>query len=198
MIVIIDNYDSFTYNLYQYVGEIHPEVKVFRNDAVTIHQLKEMEISHLIISPGPGFPKDAGISSEVIRQLGKEIPILGICLGHQTIGEVFGGKVLHAKEIVHGKTSFIQHCGERIFKGLPNPLKATRYHSLVVERDTLPEELMITGEGPEGEIMALQHRSYPVFGLQFHPESIATEEGKKILENFLTMKGGVNCDAAGY
>lgn len=198
MIVIIDNYDSFTYNLYQYIGEIHPEVKVFRNDAVTIHQLKEMEISHLIISPGPGFPKDAGISSEVIRQLGKEIPILGICLGHQTIGEVFGGKVLHAKEIVHGKTSFIQHCGERIFKGLPNPLKATRYHSLVVERDTLPEELMITGEGPEGEIMALQHRSYPVFGLQFHPESIATEEGKKILENFLTMKGGVNCDAAGY
>lgn len=195
MIVIIDNYDSFTYNLYQYIGEINPDVTVFRNDVVTIEDLKEMEISHIIISPGPGFPKEAGISLEVIQQLGKEIPVLGICLGHQGIGEVFGGKVLHAKEMVHGKTSLIQHNGKNIFQGVTTPLKAARYHSLVVDKDTIPEELMITAEGPEGEIMGLKHKVYPVFGVQFHPESIATEEGKKILENFLLIDGGEKRDS---
>ncbi|MFT9496721.1 anthranilate synthase component II [Anaerosolibacter sp.] len=190
MIVIIDNYDSFTYNLYQYVGEINPAVEVFRNDAVTIKDLRGMNISHIIISPGPGFPKDAGISQEVVRELGKEIPILGICLGHQGIGEAFGGKVLHAKEMVHGKTSLIHHNEKGIFEGLANPLKATRYHSLVVDRDTLPAELKITAEGPAGEIMGLQHKNYPIFGVQFHPESIATKEGRKILKNFLSMHRG--------
>jgi len=195
LIIIIDNYDSFTYNLYQYIGEINPNVEVFRNDVITIEDLRGMEISHLIISPGPGFPKDAGISSEVIQQLGKEIPLLGICLGHQGIGEVFGGKVIHAKELVHGKTSLIQHNGEGIFQGVTSPLKAARYHSLVVDRDIIPEELIVTAEGPDGEIMGLQHKTYPIFGVQFHPESIATEVGKKILANFLQIHGGGKHDA---
>lgn len=188
MIVIIDNYDSFTYNLYQYIGEICPEVKVFRNDAITVNELKEMEISHIVISPGPGFPKDAGICKEVIRELGKEIPTLGICLGHQAIGEVFGGKIVHAEEQVHGKTSIINHNQQGIFKQVSNPLKVVRYHSLVIDWESMPEELLITAEGPKGEIMGIQHCSYPIYGVQFHPESIATEEGKTIIKNFLEIK----------
>ncbi|SES88928.1 anthranilate synthase component 2 [Natronincola peptidivorans] len=190
MIIIIDNYDSFTYNLYQYIGEINPEVAVYRNDAISLEELKKMDISHIIISPGPGFPKEAGISLEVIKELGRKIPILGICLGHQAIGEVFGGRVVHGQEMVHGKTSMIQHNGKNIFAEVATPVKATRYHSLVVEKESVPQVLRITAEGPEGEIMGLQHRKYPIFGVQFHPESIATEEGKKILQNFLKIEGG--------
>jgi anthranilate synthase/aminodeoxychorismate synthase-like glutamine amidotransferase len=190
MIVIIDNYDSFTYNLFQYVGEINPDIKVLRNDAVTIEALKKMDIDHIIISPGPGFPINAGISMEVIKEMGETVPILGVCLGHQAIGEVYGGRVIHAGTTVHGKTSFIEHNGKDLFKGIEKPLKVTRYHSLVVEKETLPEELLITAEGPGGEIMGLKHKEYPVFGVQFHPESIATHCGKEILKNFLKMQMG--------
>lgn len=188
MIIIIDNYDSFTYNLYQYVGEINPEVKVFRNDEVTIEALKQIDIDHIIISPGPGFPKDSGISKEVIKTFGKAIPILGVCLGHQCIGEVFGGRIVHAKEMVHGKTSMITHNEMELFKGLENPLRVTRYHSLVVERDSIDDELIITAESSDGEIMGLKHKEYPIFGLQFHPESIATQDGKELLKNFLNYR----------
>lgn len=188
MIIIIDNYDSFTYNLYQYVGEINQEVKVFRNDEVTIEILKQMDIDHIIISPGPGFPKDSGISKEVIKTFGKDIPILGVCLGHQCIGEVFGGRIIHAKEMVHGKTSMITHNEMDLFKGLENPLRVTRYHSLVVERDSIDDELIITAESSDGEIMGLKHKEYPIFGLQFHPESIATQDGKELLKNFLNYR----------
>lgn len=188
MIVIIDNYDSFTYNLYQYVGEINPEVKVFRNDEVTIETLNQIDIDHIIISPGPGFPKDSGISKEVIKTLGKDIPILGVCLGHQCIGEVFGGRIIHAEQMVHGKTSMITHNEIDLFQGLENPLKVTRYHSLVVDRDSIDDDLIITAESSDGEIMGLKHKKYPIFGVQFHPESIATQDGKELLKNFLSYK----------
>ncbi|ABR47290.1 glutamine amidotransferase of anthranilate synthase [Alkaliphilus metalliredigens QYMF] len=187
MIVIIDNYDSFTYNLYQYIGEINPEVMVFRNDKVSLVELKEMDISHIIISPGPGFPTDTGISKVVIKELGIKIPILGVCLGHQAIGEAFGGKVVHAKRAIHGKISLIQHNQDDVFEGIEKPLKATRYHSLVVEVDSFPEELEITATSDDGEIMGLKHKKHPIFGLQFHPESIATEGGKKMIRNFLNI-----------
>lgn len=188
MIIIIDNYDSFTYNLYQYVGAINPEVKVFRNDEVTIEELKQMDIDHIIISPGPGFPKDSGISKEVIETFGKDIPILGVCLGHQCIGEIFGGWIVHAKEMVHGKTSMITHNEMDLFKSLENPLRVTRYHSLVVERHSTGDELIITAESSDGEIMGLKHKEYPIFGVQFHPESIATQDGKELLKNFLNYR----------
>ncbi len=187
MILIIDNYDSFTYNLYQYVGEINQDIKVYRNDEITIEQLKNMDIDHIIISPGPGYPRDAGISIEVIKELGKNVPTLGVCLGHQAVGEAFGGKIMHAKETVHGKTSMITHDEDHLFKGLPSDLKVVRYHSLIVDSETIPEELMVTAEGPKGEVMGLRHREYPIYGLQFHPESIATESGKEILRNFLEI-----------
>ncbi len=187
MILIIDNYDSFTYNLYQYIGEIDPNVKVFRNDAITIEEMMKMNIKYMVISPGPGFPKDSGISKEVIKRFGKYIPILGVCLGHQGIGEVFGGKIVHGKQMIHGKTSIIKHNEKDLFKGIQNPLKVTRYHSLVVERKSIPDELMITAESLDGEIMGLRHKEYPIFGVQFHPEAIATQDGKKILSNFLTL-----------
>ncbi|TCO73800.1 anthranilate synthase component II [Marinisporobacter balticus] len=187
MIVIIDNYDSFTYNLYQYVGEINPDIKVIRNDAVIIEDLEKMEISHIIISPGSGFPKEAGISIEVIEKLGKSIPILGVCLGHQAIGEAFGGKVVHAKNRIHGKTSEITHNGIDLFEGIENPLIVTRYHSLIVEKESLPQELTITARSLEGEIMGLKHKKYPIHGVQFHPESIATQYGKEILKNFIAL-----------
>ncbi|MTI65301.1 MAG: aminodeoxychorismate/anthranilate synthase component II [Firmicutes bacterium] len=189
MIVIIDNYDSFTYNLYQYVGEINKDVAVFRNDAITIEELKELDISHIIISPGPGFPKDAGITIDVIKTFGEDIPILGVCLGHQAIGEAFGGKVVHAKEMVHGKTSDIYHNGLYIFNGLENLLTVTRYHSLVLDKKSIPNKLEVIAESNDGEIMALKHRAYPIFGVQFHPESFLTDGGRKILRNFI--KGGI-------
>lgn len=187
MIAIIDNYDSFTYNLYQFLGEINPNVQVFRNDAVTIEQLKGMDISHVVISPGPGFPKDSGISMDVIKTLGRDIPVLGVCLGHQAIGEAFGGKVVHAKKMVHGKTSVIHHNKLDIFGGIENPIKVMRYHSLIVDKESLSDELMITAISPEDEIMGLRHKEYPIFGVQFHPESIGTQKGKEILKNFLAL-----------
>lgn len=187
MIVIIDNYDSFTYNLYQYIGEINPDVKVFRNDAITIEELMKMDIKHIIISPGPGFPSDSGISKNVIKKLGKDIPILGVCLGHQAIGEVFGGKIVHANKMIHGKTSMIKHNETDLFKDVQNPLEVTRYHSLVVEKNSISDELIITAQSSDGEIMGLKHKKYPIYGVQFHPESISTKGGKKILKNFLEL-----------
>jgi anthranilate synthase/aminodeoxychorismate synthase-like glutamine amidotransferase len=187
MILMIDNYDSFTYNLVQYLGEMGQDLKVFRNDAITIEGIRKIKPSRIVISPGPGNPKEAGISKEVIKTLGPTIPVLGVCLGHQCIGEVYGGKVLGAKNIMHGKTSHIYHKGEGIFKGLDSPFVATRYHSLLVERKSLPKDLLITAETKDKEIMGLQHKKYPVYGVQFHPESILTTSGKDILRNFLNL-----------
>ena len=191
MVVIIDNYDSFTYNLYQYIGSLNPEVKVYRNDRITIEELENMDISHFVISPGPGYPKDAGISKEVIEKLGGKVPILGVCLGHQAIGEVFGGTVIRGKRPVHGKTSIIQHNEMDLFKGIVNNLEVARYHSLVVDKMRIKslqdKELEITAISSDGEIMGLKHKKYPIFGIQFHPESIATVNGMKMIENFLNM-----------
>lgn len=186
MIVVIDNYDSFTYNLVQYLGELGCEVQVYRNDALTPTQLAELNPSQILISPGPGEPDDAGISKDVIRSLGSSIPILGVCLGHQCIGEVFGGQVIRAPRLMHGKTSPVYHQGEGLFCGLPSPFAATRYHSLIVDQ-AIPEVLRITATTQEGEIMGLQHASLPIYGVQFHPESILTEGGKQILSNFLNL-----------
>ena len=184
MIVVIDNYDSFTYNLVQYLGELGAEVNVYRNDAITTDDLEAINPSHIVISPGPGRPSDAGISNDVIRQLGSGRPILGVCLGHQCIGEVFGGQVIRASRLMHGKTSGIYHDKEGIFRRLPNPLEATRYHSLIVA-DPLPKDLVLTAFTKQGEVMGLRHRSQPVFGVQFHPESFLTAHGKQLLQNFL-------------
>jgi len=187
MILVIDNYDSFTYNLVQYLGELGADLEVFRNDKITIDQIKKMRPSRILISPGPGKPKDAGISEEVIRVFGKTTPLLGVCLGHQAIGEVFGGRIVGAKSLMHGKTSAIRHDGKSIFKDISNPFEATRYHSLVVERKSFPKALEITAQTKDKEIMGLRHRKYPIYGVQFHPESILTVEGKKILKNFLEL-----------
>lgn len=185
MILMIDNYDSFTYNLVQYLGELGEDLKVVRNDKITLKEIKALRPKRIVISPGPGRPDDAGISKDVIRELGEDIPILGVCLGHQCIGEVFGGRVIGATRLMHGKTSLIYHNGRDIFKGISNPFEATRYHSLIVERETLPKCLNIIAQTKEKEIMGLKHKKYPIRGVQFHPESILTKEGKKILANFL-------------
>ena len=187
MILIIDNYDSFTYNLVQYLGELGAEPEVYRNDAITIEKIRQMKPSKIVISPGPGEPKTAGISKDVIKAFGPELPILGVCLGHQCIGEVFDGRIIGAKSLMHGKTSQVHHDGKGIFKGLANPFEATRYHSLVVERKSCPDVLEITAETDDKEIMGLQHKKYPIYGVQFHPESILTGEGKKLLKNFLEI-----------
>ncbi|MEN1759971.1 aminodeoxychorismate/anthranilate synthase component II [Anoxynatronum sibiricum] len=187
MMILIDNYDSFTYNLYQYLGEISPDIRVIRNDAVTVSELEAMNPSHLIISPGPGFPKDAGISIEAIRQLGPRIPTLGICLGHQAICEAFGGIIVLARHRVHGKTSQIVHQQTGLLAGLPSPFIAARYHSLVADPKKMPPELLVTAETETGEIMAVQHQRFPITGLQFHPESIASEHGKAILRQFINQ-----------
>jgi len=187
MILVIDNYDSFTYNLVQYLGELGANVKVFRNDKIKTAEISRMRPKKILISPGPGRPRDAGISENTIKEFGKYIPILGVCLGHQAIGEVFGGRIVGAKKLMHGKTSQIFHDGKGIFKGVKNPFDATRYHSLLVERKTFPKILRVTAETKDGEVMGLQHKVYPVFGVQFHPESILTLEGKKILKNFLEL-----------
>ena len=188
MIMLIDNYDSFTYNLYQYVGELDPCIEVHRNDRISIEEIEEKRPAHIIISPGPGFPGNAGISVQLVRKLGSRIPILGVCLGHQAIGEAFGGRVVHAGKQMHGKSSEIDiNPGCEIFSGLPDRITAARYHSLIVQRDTLPDELEITAVSRENEIMGLKHREYPVFGIQFHPESIMTQHGKEILKNFLAV-----------
>ncbi len=186
MIMIIDNYDSFTYNLYQYVGELNRNVEVYRNNVLTVEQVAIKKPSHIIISPGAGYPKDAGISAVIVRRLGTHIPILGVCLGHQSIGEAYGGSIIHSKQLLHGKADEIKllnNCD--LFEGLPSIITAGRYHSLVVERKTLPKELIITATSNDGEIMGLKHNEYPVFGIQFHPESILTPDGKAILSNFL-------------
>lgn len=185
MILIIDNYDSFTYNLFQYLGQL-AEVVVKRNDRITLSEIEELGPSHIVISPGPGRPEEAGISERVIEYFKGDIPILGICLGHQCIADVFGAKVIRAGNIYHGKTSLIYYSQEEgIFQGIENPLTATRYHSLIVEPESVPEELKVIARTGEGEIMAIRHLNYPVYGLQFHPESILTESGLAILKNFI-------------
>ncbi len=195
MIVVIDNYDSFTYNLVQFLGELGAEVGVFRNDRITVEELDALDPSHIVISPGPGTPEDAGISRKVIRELGPQRPILGVCLGHQCIGEVFGGRVIRAERLMHGKTSRIYHYGDGLFQGLPSPFDATRYHSLIVD-DPLPDELEVTAFTRAGEMMGLRHREYPIHGVQFHPESILTLEGKRLLKNFIQLKTPVELHAS--
>jgi len=187
MILVIDNYDSFTYNLVQYFGELGAEPVVRRNDQIAIDEVERMRPERLCISPGPGTPDDAGISNDLIRHFGPRIPVLGVCLGHQCIGQVYGGEVVRANRLMHGKTSPILHEGDGVFAGLPIPFEATRYHSLIVRRETLPAELEIVAETSEREIMGLRHRKYPVHGVQFHPESIMTGEGKRLLANFLSL-----------
>jgi anthranilate synthase/aminodeoxychorismate synthase-like glutamine amidotransferase len=185
VILVLDNYDSFTYNLVQYFGELGEEVVVRRNDKTTIEEIESLRPDRICISPGPGTPDDAGISNDLIRHFGPRLPVLGVCLGHQCIGQVFGGEVVRADRLMHGKTSPVLHEGDGVFAGLPNPFEATRYHSLIVRRKSLPEELQIIAETSEGEIMGLRHKQYPIHGVQFHPESIMTLEGKKLLSNFL-------------
>ena len=187
MLLVLDNYDSFTYNLVQYFGELGADPVVKRNDAITPEEVAKLRPGRIVISPGPGTPADAGISMEVIRRMGKTTPILGVCLGHQCIAEVYGGKVVRADRLMHGKTSPIRHEGGGVFAGLPNPFEATRYHSLIVEKKSVPACLRITADTAEGEIMGLQHREFPVHGVQFHPESILSREGKDLLKNFLRL-----------
>jgi len=187
MLLMIDNYDSFTYNLVQYFGELGEEIEVFRNDKISIPEIEKLNPAMLVISPGPGTPKDAGVSLDMINHFKGKIPILGVCLGHQCIGEVFGGKIVSAPRLMHGKTSFIHHEGKDIFQGLSNPFEATRYHSLVVEKKSIPDCLEITAWTDQQEIMGLKHKNYLVIGVQFHPESILTKEGKQLLKNFLNL-----------
>ena len=188
MILIIDNYDSFTFNLYQFVGSINQDVLVKRNDKITVEEIAKLKPSHIILSPGPGYPKDAGICEEVLQNLKESFPIMGVCLGHQAIGEVFGGKVAPAPQLVHGKQSKIMIKGKcKLFEGLQESFPAARYHSLVVEKAGLPEELIVTAETEDGEIMAVKHRDHEVYGVQFHPESIMTPDGMQIIKNFLEI-----------
>jgi len=187
VLLVIDNYDSFTYNLVQYFGELGANMEVHRNDQISLEGIRAKNPERIVISPGPCTPKEAGISSDVVREFGKKVPVLGVCLGHQCIGDVFGGDVVRAERLMHGKTSPVNHNGEGLFAGLPNPFEATRYHSLIVSRDTFPDCLEITAETEEKEIMGLRHRELPIHGVQFHPESILTAEGKKLLKNFLEL-----------
>lgn len=187
MLLVIDNYDSFTYNLVQYFGELGAEMEIYRNDQITIEEIREKNPDKICISPGPATPKEAGISCDVIREFGETIPIFGVCLGHQCIGEVFGGDVVRADRLMHGKTSPVEHHEDGLFKNIDSPFEATRYHSLIVKRDTFPDCLEITAETAEKEIMGLRHREFPIYGVQFHPESILTASGKKLLQNFLDM-----------
>ncbi len=187
MILMIDNYDSFTYNLVQYFGELGKKIKVFRNDKISISDIGKMRPERIVISPGPGRPEDAGISCDVIEEFAGKISILGVCLGHQCIGYVYGGRIVNAKLLMHGKTSLIYHNKKTIFKGIPNPFEATRYHSLLVNKKTFPKCLEITAWTKKGEIMGLKHKKYPLWGVQFHPESILTKAGKDILANFLRL-----------
>ena len=187
MILVIDNYDSFTYNLVQYLGTLGATPEVWRNDAITVSKLRELPLDGLVISPGPGEPRDAGISEDAIRTLAGEVPILGVCLGHQGLGEVYGGKVVRAARLMHGKTSPILHRGRGLFAGLDNPFEATRYHSLIVERESLPDVLEVVAWTPDGEIMGLKHRDTETWGVQFHPESVLTRPGLRLIENFLTL-----------
>jgi anthranilate synthase/aminodeoxychorismate synthase-like glutamine amidotransferase len=188
MLLVIDNYDSFTYNIVQYLGEMQVEMQVVRNDQITVDQIRALKPERILISPGPCSPREAGLSNEIIRACGTETPMLGVCLGHQCIGHTFGGNVIVNHRMMHGKTSPIRHNGKDLFDGMPNPFEATRYHSLVIERSSLPDCLEITAETAEGEIMGVKHKQFPVWGVQFHPESILTENGRIILRNFLKLR----------
>jgi anthranilate synthase/aminodeoxychorismate synthase-like glutamine amidotransferase len=188
MILVVDNYDSFTYNLVQYLGELGAETKVFRNDEIPVSDIEAMSPSHIVISPGPCTPNEAGITLPLIERMAGKVPILGVCLGHQAIGQAFGGKVVRARQVMHGKVSRVRHDGSGVFSGIPNEFVATRYHSLVVERATLPECLAVTAQSEDGEIMGLRHRSLRVEGVQFHPEALLTEHGHKMLQNFIEGK----------
>lgn len=190
MILVIDNYDSFTYNLVQYLGELGEEIVVYRNDEIDLDGIAKLAPDHILISPGPCTPNEAGISLALLERFKGEIPIFGVCLGHQAMGQAFGGDVVRADQLMHGKTSFIEHDGETIFAGLPNPFTATRYHSLVVKRETLPDCLEVSAQTADGTIMGLRHKDYVVEGVQFHPESIMTDHGLQILRNFLANKSG--------
>jgi anthranilate synthase/aminodeoxychorismate synthase-like glutamine amidotransferase len=187
-LVMIDNYDSFTYNLVQYFGELGEEIRVFRNDKITIQEIEKLSPDRIVISPGPCTPKEAGISIEVVRHFAGAIPVLGVCLGHQSIGAAFGGDIIRAPRLMHGKTSSIHHDGKTLYKGLPNPFEATRYHSLLIKRETLPDCLDITAWTDAGEIMGVRHKQFVLEGVQFHPESILTTAGKDLLKNFLSLK----------
>ena len=189
MLLMIDNYDSFTYNLVQYFGELGEDVRVFRNDAITPDEIAALKPDHIVISPGPCSPNEAGISVATIKRFAGKVPLLGVCLGHQSIGAAFGGEIVHASKPMHGKTSLVHHLGRGVFAGLPNPFTATRYHSLAIRRDTLPDCLEITAWTDDGEIMGVRHRTFAVEGVQFHPESILTEHGHDLLKNFLTDGG---------
>ena len=185
MILVIDNYDSFTYNLVQYLGEMGLDIEVVRNDELGVEDILKKKPDHILISPGPCSPKEAGISVDTIKQLAGKIPILGVCLGHQSIGYAFGGDIIRAKQLMHGKTSMITHDGKGVFKGLPNPFRATRYHSLVIKKETLPDCLEVTATSEDGEIMGVRHKTLSIEGVQFHPESILTESGRQLLKNFV-------------
>jgi anthranilate synthase component II len=187
-VLLIDNYDSFTYNLYQYLCELGARVTVVRNDAITVEEARQLQPDFIVISPGPGVPRDAGVSIDLIRQLGQHVPILGVCLGHQAIAEAYGGVVSRAPELMHGKASMVIHEGEGVLQGLPSPFSAIRYHSLCATQETLPDSLKVTARSDSGVIMAIRHTQYPVEGVQFHPESILTEHGKDLLRNFLGQK----------
>lgn len=187
MMLVIDNYDSFTYNIVQYLGEMRVEMQVHRNDQITLEQIRAINPDRILISPGPCSPKESGLSNEIIRAFSSQIPTLGVCLGHQCIGHTFGGNVVVNYRMMHGKTSLIRHNGKDLFAGMPNPFAATRYHSLVIDRATLPDCLEVTAETEEGEIMGVKHKTLPIWGVQFHPESILTEHGRQILSNFLML-----------
>ena len=191
MLLLLDNYDSFTYNIYQLFSDIGAQVEVVRSDKISIDGIRANDYRGIIISPGPGIPQDAGISEEVIRQLGDEIPILGICLGHQAIGEVFGGRVVRAGEIVHGKASPIRHSGTGLYRDIPNPTEVARYHSLIIARENLPDVLDVTSQLDDGTIMGVRHKTLPIEGIQFHPESILTPEGRRMMQNYLTDIGAI-------
>ena len=191
MLLLLDNYDSFTYNIYQLFSDIGAQVEVIRSDKISIDEIRANGYRGVIISPGPGIPQDAGISEEVIRQLGGEIPILGICLGHQAIGEVFGGRVVRAGEIVHGKASPICHCGTGLYQGIPEHTQVARYHSLIIERESLPDVLEVTSQLDNGTIMGVRHKTFPIEGIQFHPESILTPDGRAMMKNYLKDIGAV-------
>ncbi|MBK7896388.1 MAG: aminodeoxychorismate/anthranilate synthase component II [Anaerolineaceae bacterium] len=187
MLVVIDNYDSFTYNLVQYLGELGQEIQVFRNDQVTLEEIRALKPDHIVISPGPGDPNDGGISLDVLREFGPTTPIFGVCLGHQCIGQAYGGQVVRAPRLMHGKVSKVYHNGSGLFSGVPSPFNATRYHSLIVE-EPIPDDLEVTAFTSQGEVMGVRHKEFPTVGVQFHPESILTEHGKRILQNFLEQR----------
>jgi anthranilate synthase component II len=188
MVLVIDNYDSFTYNIVQYLGEMRVKMEIYRNDQVGIEKIRELHPERILISPGPCSPRESGLSNDIIRAFSSTIPTLGVCLGHQCIGHVFGGKVIVNYRMMHGKTSLIKHNGKDLFEGMPNPFPATRYHSLVIEKSSLPDCLEITAETEEGEIMGVKHKQLPIWGVQFHPESILTESGREIFKNFMKLK----------